>query len=168
MFFVFCSRDDDPLVFAIRQGDLKAFNDAATSAAHCLLRENKDGWMPLHDAAFCGQTECLKAILKGMTLLPNRFSVRILYTKGSTVRLTCVMCHGAAHPGLVDKRTLQEQTALLLAVSCEHLSCARCLLEGGADPDISSKNKETPLYKGQWWRLQRNQLNKSKHTSLRL
>lgn len=53
-----------------------------------------------------------------------------------------------AHPGSADKRTLQEQTALLLAVSCEHLSCARCLLEAGADPDISSKNKETPLYKG--------------------
>lgn len=64
---VFFFRDDDPLVCAIRQGDLKAFNDAATSAAHCLLRENKDGWMPLHDAAFCGQRECLKTILKGRT-----------------------------------------------------------------------------------------------------
>nr|XP_046269507.1 ankyrin repeat and SOCS box protein 2-like isoform X2 [Scatophagus argus]XP_046269508.1 ankyrin repeat and SOCS box protein 2-like isoform X2 [Scatophagus argus]XP_046269509.1 ankyrin repeat and SOCS box protein 2-like isoform X2 [Scatophagus argus] len=109
-------RDDDPVVFAIRRGDVKAVNDLATSAAQCLLKENKDGWIPLHHAAFCGQTECLKTLLK-------------------------------AHPGSVDKRTLQEQTALLLAVSCEHLSCVRCLLEEGADPDISSKNKETPLYK---------------------
>lgn len=64
--------------------------------------------------------------------------------------LVCVMCLFSApvHPGSVDKRTLQEQTALLLAVSCEHSSCVRCLLEAGADPDISSKNKETPLYKG--------------------
>lgn len=62
----------------------------------------------------------------------------------------CVICifSAPAHPGTVDKRTLQEQTALLLAVSYEHLSCVRCLLEAGADPDISSKNKETPLYKG--------------------
>uniref|UniRef100_A0A8C6SYC6 Ankyrin repeat and SOCS box containing 2b n=1 Tax=Neogobius melanostomus TaxID=47308 RepID=A0A8C6SYC6_9GOBI len=51
------------------------------------------------------------------------------------------------HPNSVDKRTLQEQTALLLAVSCEHLSCARCLLESGADPDISNKYKETPLFR---------------------
>lgn len=80
----------------------------------------------------------------------------------------CVMFPATAHPGLVDKRTLQEQTALLLAVSCEHLSCARCLLEGGADPDISSKNKETPLYKGQRWSPQRKRLNRSQHTSLRL
>lgn len=146
----FPPRDDDPLVFAIRRGDLSAFNDVATSAAHRLLKENKDGWMPLHDAAFCGQTECLKTILKGMTSLLHCFSIRAIYRKRRPVGLMAVIFPGTAHPGLVDKRTLQEQTALLLAVSCEHLSCARCLLEGGADPDISSKNKETPLYKGQW------------------
>ncbi|XP_071354401.1 ankyrin repeat and SOCS box protein 2-like isoform X1 [Trachinotus anak] len=108
--------DVDPVVFAIRRGDVEAVNDLATSAPHSLLKENKDGWIPLHDAAYCGQAECLKTLLR-------------------------------VHPGSVDKRTLQEQTALLLAVSCEHLSCVRCLLEAGADPDISSKNKETPLYK---------------------
>ncbi|XP_068194972.1 ankyrin repeat and SOCS box protein 2-like isoform X2 [Antennarius striatus] len=109
-------RDEDPVVFSIRRGDVKAVNDLAASAAHRLLKQNKHGWIPLHDAALCGQTECLKILLK-------------------------------AHPGSVDKRTLQEQTALLLAVSCEHASCVQCLLEAGADPDISSKNKDTPLYK---------------------
>ncbi|XP_042244357.1 ankyrin repeat and SOCS box protein 2-like isoform X1 [Thunnus maccoyii] len=108
--------DVDQVVFAIRRGDVEAVNDLATSAPHSLMKENKDGWIPLHDAAFCGQTECLKTLLR-------------------------------AHPGSVDKRTLHEQTALLLSVSCEHLSCVRCLLEAGADPDIGSKNKETPLYK---------------------
>ncbi|XP_029900509.1 ankyrin repeat and SOCS box protein 2-like isoform X2 [Myripristis murdjan] len=109
-------RDDDPVVSAIRRGDVKAVRDLAASAPHSLMRENKDGWTPLHNAAYCGEPDCMKTLLN-------------------------------AHPGLVDKRTLQEQTALLFAVSCEHLSCARCLLEAGADPDISSKNKETPLYK---------------------
>uniref|UniRef100_A0A665WR29 Ankyrin repeat and SOCS box containing 2b n=1 Tax=Echeneis naucrates TaxID=173247 RepID=A0A665WR29_ECHNA len=105
--------DIGPVVFAIRRGDVEAVNDLATSAPHSLLKENKDGWIPLHDAAYWGQAECLKALLRGS----------------------------------VDKRTLQEQTALLLAVSGEHLSCVRCLLEAGADTDINSKNKETPLYK---------------------
>ncbi|XP_029349901.1 ankyrin repeat and SOCS box protein 2-like [Echeneis naucrates] len=108
--------DIGPVVFAIRRGDVEAVNDLATSAPHSLLKENKDGWIPLHDAAYWGQAECLKALLR-------------------------------VHPGSVDKRTLQEQTALLLAVSGEHLSCVRCLLEAGADTDINSKNKETPLYK---------------------
>ncbi|KAM9354187.1 ankyrin repeat and SOCS box protein 2-like [Pholidichthys leucotaenia] len=108
--------DVDPVVFAIKSGDVEAVNDLAASSSHSLLKENKDGWIPLHDAAYYGQTECLKALLR-------------------------------VHPGSVDKRTLQEQTALLLAVSCEHLACVRCLLDSGADPDISSKNKDTPLYK---------------------
>ncbi|XP_029982153.1 ankyrin repeat and SOCS box protein 2-like isoform X2 [Sphaeramia orbicularis] len=109
-------REVDPVVSAIRRGDVEALNGLATSAPHSLMKENNNGWIPLHDAAFSGQTECLRTLLR-------------------------------VHPDSVDKRTLQEQTALLLAVSCEHLSCAQCLLEAGADPDISSKNKETPLYK---------------------
>ncbi|XP_053702031.1 ankyrin repeat and SOCS box protein 2b isoform X1 [Synchiropus splendidus] len=105
--------DGDPAVAAVRSGDLAAVQRLLP---HRLTRENKDGWILLHDAAFCGQSECLKSLL-------------------------------AAQPSSVDKRTLQEQTPLLLAVSCGHLSCARVLLEAGADPDISNKNKETPLYK---------------------
>lgn len=53
------------MVFAITRGDVMALNDLATSAAHRLLKENKDGWIPLHDAAFCGQAECIKILLKG-------------------------------------------------------------------------------------------------------
>ncbi|KAM9777394.1 ankyrin repeat and SOCS box protein 2-like [Neosynchiropus ocellatus] len=105
--------DGDPAVAAVRSGDSVAVKRLPP---HRLARENKDGWILLHDAAFWGRAECLKSLL-------------------------------AAHPSSVDKRTLQEQTPLLLAVSCGHLSCARVLLEAGADPDISNKNKETPLYK---------------------
>lgn len=76
----------------------------------------------------------------------------VSFSKGhfSNARQVTVLClfSCTAHPGSVDKRTLQEQTALLLSVSREHMSCVRSLLEAGADPDISSKNKETPLYKG--------------------
>lgn len=58
-------RDVDAVVFAIRRGDVEAVNDLTASSSHCLVRENKDGWLPLHHAAFCGQAECLKAILRG-------------------------------------------------------------------------------------------------------
>lgn len=108
-------RDVDPVVCAIKRGDVETVKNL-TASSHWVLKENNDGWIPLHDAAYCGQDECLKTLLRAL-------------------------------PGSVDKRTLQEQTALLLAVSCEHLACVQCLLEAGADPDISSKSKETPLYK---------------------
>ncbi|XP_037097745.1 ankyrin repeat and SOCS box protein 2-like isoform X2 [Syngnathus acus] len=109
------AEDVNPVVLAIQVGDVEAVKKEAASSPHSLIRENKEGWIPLHHAAFNGQLECLKTLLK-------------------------------AHPSSADKRTLQEQTGLLLAVSGEHLSCVTCLLEAGADPDISNKNKETPLY----------------------
>ncbi|XP_028809472.1 ankyrin repeat and SOCS box protein 2 [Denticeps clupeoides] len=52
-----------------------------------------------------------------------------------------------AHTGTVNKRTLRDQTALMLAVSRDHSECVTCLLESGADPDITNKDKETPLFK---------------------
>uniref|UniRef100_A0A8C4ZB45 Ankyrin repeat and SOCS box containing 2b n=1 Tax=Gadus morhua TaxID=8049 RepID=A0A8C4ZB45_GADMO len=107
------ARELDPLVLAIRRGDMTALKELSVS--HSLTREGQDGWTPLHEAAFCGETEAVKMILK-------------------------------AYPASVDKRTLQEQTALLLASSAEHLACVRSLLEAGADPDICGKNKDTPLY----------------------
>lgn len=49
---------------------------------------------------------------------------------------------------MVNKRTERGETALLVAVSREHLRCVQVLLDHGADPDISNHERETPLYKG--------------------
>lgn len=57
-------------------------------------------------------------------------------------------CLHQAQPGMINKRTLKEQTALLLAVGRGHARCVECLLDRGADPDIPNKEKETPLFKG--------------------
>jgi len=74
-----------PVVFAIRRGDVKAINDLATSAPLSLLKENNDGWIPLHDAAICGQTECLKIILRGMAL---KALLKTVLLKSHGLRLT--------------------------------------------------------------------------------
>lgn len=54
-----------------------------------------------------------------------------------------------AYPGTIDQRTLNEETALYLATSRGNLDCLLTLLQAGAEPDISNKARETPLYKGQ-------------------
>lgn len=53
-----------------------------------------------------------------------------------------------AYPATIDQRTLQEETALYLATCRGHLDCLQSLLQAGAEPDISNKSRETPLYKG--------------------
>lgn len=68
------------MVVAIKRGDVASVNDLAKSSPGSLMKENKDGWIPLHDAAFCGQPECLKTLLRGtvftlklrLTLMPSQ------------------------------------------------------------------------------------------------
>nr|XP_055042092.1 ankyrin repeat and SOCS box protein 2 isoform X3 [Misgurnus anguillicaudatus] len=109
-------REMDPIVKAIGEGDVGTVRLLVKTSGCNLLTANKHGWIPLHDAAYYGQVECIKILLK-------------------------------AQPGMVNQRTLKDQTALMLAVSRDHLACAEYLLEKGADPDIVNNDRETPLYK---------------------
>ncbi|XP_015206498.2 ankyrin repeat and SOCS box protein 2 isoform X4 [Lepisosteus oculatus] len=107
--------EPDPVITAIKNGSADTLKSMIKSGKN-LAGPNKDGWMPLHDAAFYGQLECIKVLLK-------------------------------AYPGIIDQRTLAEQTALLLAASREHLESVQFLLENGAETDIANKSRDTPLYK---------------------
>ncbi|KAF4099539.1 ankyrin repeat and SOCS box protein 2 isoform X1 [Onychostoma macrolepis] len=106
----------EPIVKAISEGDVGSVRLMVKQPGCNLLKPNKDGWIPLHEAAYYGQDQCIKIILR-------------------------------AQPGMINQRTLKEQTALMIAVTREHLACVECLLEKGADSDITNKERETPLYK---------------------
>ncbi|XP_058234658.1 ankyrin repeat and SOCS box protein 2 isoform X1 [Hemibagrus wyckioides] len=108
--------DVDPVVKAIRDGDVGTLRGLIKKSDCNILMPNQSGWIPLHEAAHYGQEQCIKALLR-------------------------------VQPGMINKRTLKDQTALLLAVAREKQDCVACLLEKGADPDIPNKDKETPLYK---------------------
>ncbi|XP_038602543.1 ankyrin repeat and SOCS box protein 2 [Tachyglossus aculeatus] len=105
----------DPVVAAIKKGDENALTSMIQSGKN-LSEPNKDGWLPLHEAAYYGQLGCLKILHR-------------------------------AYPTVIDQRTLQEETALYLAICRGNLDCALSLLQCGAEPDISNKSRETPLYK---------------------
>ncbi|XP_036591613.1 ankyrin repeat and SOCS box protein 2 isoform X3 [Trichosurus vulpecula] len=106
----------DPVVKAIKDGDENALTSMIQSGKN-LSEPNKDGWLPLHEAAYYGQLGCLKILQK-------------------------------TYPAVIDQRTLQEETALYIATCRGNLDCLLTLLQCGAEPDISNKSRETPLYKG--------------------
>ncbi|KAF7231140.1 ankyrin repeat and SOCS box protein 2 [Nothobranchius furzeri] len=60
---------------------------------------------------------------------------------------TCLKMLLSAQPGMINKRTSQGETPLLVAVSRGQLGCVQVLLEDGADLEIPNYDKETPLYK---------------------
>lgn len=96
-----------------------------------------------------GDEEALQAMIKaGRNLAePNPDGWLPLHEAAYYGQVACLLALQRAYPAALDQRTLQEETALYLATCRGHLDCLLCLLQAGAEPDISNKSRETPLYK---------------------
>lgn len=55
---------------------------------------------------------------------------------------------------MINKQTERGESALLLAISRNHLQCVEVLLENGADAELPNYDRETPLYKGKRNRIE--------------
>uniref|UniRef100_A0A4W5NKZ6 Ankyrin repeat and SOCS box containing 2 n=1 Tax=Hucho hucho TaxID=62062 RepID=A0A4W5NKZ6_9TELE len=108
--------EEDIIVKAILNGDVTTLRAMAKDTGNNILRPDKYGWIPLHEAAYYGQDQCVRVLL-------------------------------GAQPGMINKCDLKGQTALILAVGRERVACVEVLLEKGADPELATKERETPLYK---------------------
>lgn len=60
----------DPIVKAIGEGDVGTVRLLVKTSGCNLLTANKLGWIPLHEAAYYGQYDCMKILLKGSTFFP--------------------------------------------------------------------------------------------------
>ncbi|XP_062407488.1 ankyrin repeat and SOCS box protein 2-like [Sardina pilchardus] len=58
----------------------------------------------------------------------------------------CLRVLVKAFPKLIDKRTNELQTPLMMAAAGKNLFCVQCLLEAGADPNKINDGGESPLY----------------------
>lgn len=145
----FFFRETEPIVKAISEGDVGSVRLLVKQPGCNLLKPNKDGWIPLHEATYYGQDQCIKIILRGRVHAFDNYSIELYLAKFYQIVLALIMnTILIAQPGMINQRTLKEQTALMIAVVNEHLACVECLLEKGADPDIINKDRETSLYKG--------------------
>ncbi|CAG6016249.1 unnamed protein product [Menidia menidia] len=119
--------EEEPLFRAIREGDARKVRELAMGPGENLMLPSKPGWLAVHQAAWFGKDTCLRMLL--------------------AVRGKATICV-AAQPGMVNKRTARGETPLMVAATGDNLECVQVLLENGAEPDIPSYDKETPLYKG--------------------
>ncbi|XP_060772278.1 ankyrin repeat and SOCS box protein 2 isoform X3 [Neoarius graeffei] len=105
---------------------------------------------PVVKAIKDGAVGTLRGLIKKVDcnlLMPNELGWIPLHEAAHYGQDQCITALLRAQPGMINKRTPNDQTALLLAVLKENKECVACLLEKGADPDIANKDKETPLYK---------------------
>lgn len=54
----------DPVLKAIKEGDEEALK-AMIQDGKNLAEPNKEGWLPLHEAAYYGKLGCLKVLQRG-------------------------------------------------------------------------------------------------------
>ncbi|XP_050927494.1 ankyrin repeat and SOCS box protein 2 isoform X1 [Lates calcarifer] len=108
-------RQFSPLQSLIISGDAEALMDLVQRRCSSLMDPNDEGWIALHEAAYYGQLQCVRILIR-------------------------------AHPKSVNRCSLKNQTALLLATERGHISCVDFLLRHGADPNIANKDRETPLF----------------------
>ncbi|XP_029985036.1 ankyrin repeat and SOCS box protein 2-like [Sphaeramia orbicularis] len=105
---------------------------------------------PLFKSIRLGEVSRVKALASrpGTNLmLPSRPGWLAIHQAAWFGQEACLRVLLSAQPGMINKRTAQGQTPLLIAASRDHLSCVQVLLQNGADPEIMNYEKETPLYK---------------------
>nr|XP_020480337.1 ankyrin repeat and SOCS box protein 2-like isoform X2 [Monopterus albus] len=108
-------RKSSPLQRLIMNGDAEALMDLVNRRCSSLMEPNDEGWIALHEAAYYGQLQCVRILIR-------------------------------AHPDSVNRCSLKNQTALLLAASRGNTFCVNFLLKHGADPNIANEDRETPLF----------------------
>ncbi|XP_041831431.1 ankyrin repeat and SOCS box protein 2-like isoform X2 [Melanotaenia boesemani] len=108
-------RELSPIQSIIVNGDVEALMGLVRQKSRILTEPNKEGWISLHEAAYYGQLQCVRILVR-------------------------------ADPSSVNKCTLENETALMLAAFQGKAPCVEFLLRNGANPNIANKSRETPLF----------------------
>ncbi|XP_040920180.1 ankyrin repeat and SOCS box protein 2-like [Toxotes jaculatrix] len=115
-----------------------------------IAQESEEEEEPLFKAIRVGDVSKVKALaLRPGTnlMLPSKPGWLAIHQAAWFGQDTCLRVLLSAQPGMINKRTERGESALLVAVSRDHMRCVHMLLENGADPDIANYDKETPLYR---------------------
>ncbi|XP_051500708.1 ankyrin repeat and SOCS box protein 2-like [Myxocyprinus asiaticus] len=105
---------------------------------------------PFLSAILRGDAEALRNMIHSKSKIldePNKDGWIPLHESAYYGHVECLKILLKASPDTINKRTHNNQTPLLLAVSCKNFSCVEHLLEEGANPNIANHQRETPLHK---------------------
>ncbi|TSM77358.1 Ankyrin repeat and SOCS box protein 2 [Bagarius yarrelli] len=118
----------EPLMLAIRRGDVQAVIELASSISCIQTHSAVEDWTALHEAAYYGQTACVKALLKACQ-------------KESIDIVQMILAFG----GLVNQRCHQGWTALHEAVRRGNTQLCEALLQARAAIDATNAYGITPI-----------------------
>ncbi|KAL7871637.1 hypothetical protein SRHO_G00066200 [Serrasalmus rhombeus] len=129
--------DEGPLIQAIRSGDADKVRDIMMSVMtpRSLMGPNKDGWTPLHEAAYYGQIDCLTILLAAAPwminskTLKNQTPLILAVSRGHLACMKYLLKNGA-DPGIP---TTSNDTPLYEACATFNVQMVQLLVQYGAD-----------------------------------
>ncbi|XP_021467880.2 ankyrin repeat and SOCS box protein 2 isoform X2 [Oncorhynchus mykiss] len=140
--------DVRPLVPVIENGDLKALKEMVKCNPKSLFVPNEDGWISLHEAAYYGQEECLKIILRAHPGIVNTCGTcnqTPLLLAAIFQHVNCVECllDRGANPNIANN---DGETPLLKACGKPNTEIVDHLLKYGASVHKACVQGVTPLH----------------------
>uniref|UniRef100_A0A2I3MFY9 Ankyrin repeat and SOCS box protein 2 n=1 Tax=Papio anubis TaxID=9555 RepID=A0A2I3MFY9_PAPAN len=151
----------DPLIKAIKNGDEEALKTMIKEGKN-LAEPNKEGWLPLHEAAYYGQLGCLK-VLQRACERKNAEAVKILVQHNADTNHRCNRGWTALHESVsrndlevmeilvnggakVESKNAYGITPLFVAAQSGQLEALRFLAKYGADINTQASDSASALY----------------------
>ncbi len=125
------------VALAARAGNVEALERLIRQGKSLNQQDNR-GWRPIHEAAFWGNSQCLRILL---TQSNDHFYITAYMFSSTNVSLNS----GAIE---IDARTFEGETALWLAANNGSAECAAMLLEFKANVDMSNNEGISPFHCG--------------------
>uniref|UniRef100_G3U724 Ankyrin repeat and SOCS box protein 2 n=1 Tax=Loxodonta africana TaxID=9785 RepID=G3U724_LOXAF len=137
----------DPVIKAIKDGDEEALK-AMIQAGKSLDEPNKEGWIPLHEAAYYGQLGCLKVLLRAY---PGTVDQRTLQEETALYLATCrghldcllSLLQAGAEPDISNK---SRETPLYKACERKNVEAVRILVQYNSDTNHRCNRGWTALH----------------------
>ncbi|XP_008585284.1 PREDICTED: ankyrin repeat and SOCS box protein 2 [Galeopterus variegatus] len=137
----------DPLLKAIKEGDEEALK-AMIKEGKNLTEPNKEGWLPLHEAAYYGQLGCLKVLQRAY---PGTIDQRTLQEETALYLATCrehldcllSLLQAGAEPDISNK---SRETPLYKACERKNAEAVRILVQYNADTNHRCNRGWTALH----------------------
>ncbi|XP_036267571.1 ankyrin repeat and SOCS box protein 2 isoform X1 [Pipistrellus kuhlii] len=137
----------DPVLKAIKEDDEEALK-AMMKAGRNLAEANKEGWLPLHEAAYYGQLGCLKALHRAYPATIDQRTLQeetALYLATCRGHLDCLqsLLQAGAEPDISNK---SRETPLYKACERKNVEAVRILVQYNADTNHRCNRGWTALH----------------------
>uniref|UniRef100_A0AAV2LPX8 SOCS box domain-containing protein n=1 Tax=Knipowitschia caucasica TaxID=637954 RepID=A0AAV2LPX8_KNICA len=128
------NQDEEPIFMAIREGDAAQVKNLAFQPGTNLMQPSKPGWLPIHQAAWYKQTECLRALVSVQHGMLNKQSARgetalLVAVQRDSLDCALVLLENGANP---DIPNFDKETPLFKACEFHNAAMVAAILNHGA------------------------------------